>query len=85
MNSLTISKSDQGVRMQLEVKSRQKQWVNNKIEGRVQALSVLIMLLEALVELSIRIPLRTNNKYLLVGKMEVTIEMKIFSVQFWLC
>lgn len=85
MNSLTISKRDQGVKMQLGVRSRQKQWVSNKIEGRVQALSVLIMLLEALVELSIRIPLRTNNKYLRVGKMEVTIEMKIFSVQFWLC
>ena len=85
MNSLIISKRDQGVRMQLEVRSRQKQWVNNKIEERVQALSVLIMLLEALVELSIRIPLRTNNKYLQVGKMGVTIEMKISSVQFWLC
>ena len=85
MNSLTISKRDQGVKMQLGVRSRQKQWVSNKIEGRVQALSVLIMLLEALVELSIRILLRTNNKYLQVGKMGVTIEMKISSVQFWLC
>lgn len=82
MNSLTISKRDQGVKMQLGVRSRQKQWVSNKIEGRVQALSVLIMLLEALVELSIRILHRANNKYHQVVKMEVTIEMKISSVQF---
>ena len=89
MKHLITTPKDQEVKIQGLSRGKKKQWVMNLIfEGRVQnqvLYQILIMVSETSEDRIIH-KIQVFQEFLMLqDKMVLTIEMKIYCVQFWLC